>query len=378
MPSLKVAVIYHFWPHYRQPVMCAMDKSDHIDYDFFGSGEPMDGIVHANTTAVARFVKAPYQSAGRMVWQFMAVKAAMDRDYDAFIFLANPNFISTWAAALIARVRGIPVLFWGHGWLKPEGFSKTLVRTAYFALSKRFLVYSERGKRMGVVSGFPADKITVIYNSLDVERADLIIAQISRGELDTIKPQSFFVEQDRPLIICTARLTEKCQFNLLFDAAAILSARSMPINVLLVGDGPAKSHLQEQATRLGLAVHFFGACYDEEMTGQLIYHSDVTVSPGKIGLTAIHSLMYGTPAITHDDLDEQMPEVEAIVDGETGAFFARGNAKSLADSIERWLTTARTRAQVRDAARKEIRVRWTPQVQAKIIEDAVLQVTCCA
>lgn len=378
MQPLKVAVIYHFWPHYREPLMCAMDANKQIDYDFFGSGEAMEGILHANPTAVARFVKAPYRISGRMVWQSKAVKAAICGDYDALIFLANPNFMSTWAAALVARLRGKPVLFWGHGWLRPEGFLKTLVRKVYFALSRRFLVYSERGKRMGVASGFPADKITVIYNSLDVEKADLIIARIERGELETIIPQSMFVEQNRPLIICTARLTAKCQFNLLLDAAAILSSRSMPINVLLVGDGPARIQLQEQATQLGLAVHFFGACYDEEMTGQLIYHSDITVSPGKIGLTAIHSLMYGTPAITHDDLDEQMPEVEAIVAGETGAFFARGNATSLADTIERWLITAPPRRQIRDAARQEIRFRWTPQVQAKIIETSVLQVTGCA
>ena len=107
----------------------------------------------------------------------------------------------------------------------------------------------------------------------------------------------------------------------------------------------------------------------------MIYDADLTVSPGKIGLTAMHSLMYGTPVVTHGDLDAQMPEVEAIEEGRTGAFFRRGDARDLAATIAGWLDAGLPRAQVRQAARAAIKAKWTPQGQARIIEEALLQVT---
>ena len=375
---LPVAVVYHAWPHYRQPVMQAMDRSTAIAYDFHGSGEALEGVLHAEVGGLRRFVRAPFRRFGKLLWQSGAVHAARDQRYRAIVLLADPNFASTWVAATLARLRGVPVLFWGHGWLRPESAIKRFVRASYFALSTRFLVYAERGRRLGIESGFPAERITVIYNSLDVARADAVIADIESGSHGGARPQTLFAHPERPLVICTARLTAKCRFDLLLTAAAMLSQRNFPINVLLVGDGPERAALGRQAEALGIAVHFFGACHDEDVVGPLLYHADLTVSPGKIGLTAMHSLMYGTPAITHGDFDAQMPEVEAIEPGRTGAFFRRDDAADLARTIARWLDVGPPRARVREAARATIRAKWTPEVQAHLIEEAVLQVVAHA
>lgn len=371
---LSVAVVYHAWPHYRQPVMQAMDRSEAIAYDFYGSGEALEGVLHACPRSVTRFVRAPFRRLGTLLWQPAAIRAARDHRYQAIVLLADPNFASTWVAAILARLRGVPVLFWGHGWLRPESALKQAVRRAYFGLSHRFLVYAERGKQLGIDAGFAAERITVVYNSLDVARADAVVAAIENGSNVAPRPQALFADPSRPLLICTARLTSKCRFDLLLTAAATLAERGFPVNVLLVGHGPERAALARQAEALDVAVHFFGACHDEDVVGPLLYHADLTVSPGKIGLTAMHSLMYGTPAITHGDFDAQMPEVEAIEPGRTGAFFRRDDAADLARTIARWLDVGPPRARVRDEARAAIRAKWTPDVQARIIEQAVLEV----
>jgi glycosyltransferase involved in cell wall biosynthesis len=372
---LRVAVVYHVWPHYREAVMRAMDRSERVAYDFFGSGDALEGIRHADPGVVARFVVSPWRRRAGLLWQPAAVRAAREGTYDALIFLADPHFLSTWAAAISARMRRVPVLFWGHGWLRREGAAKRRFRAVFFKLAQRMLVYAERARRLGEESGFPRERIAVVYNSLDLPAADAAIARIESGALDSVRPQAFFADPRRPLIVCTARLTARCRFDLLVEAAGRLAQRGRPVNVLLVGDGPERGALGELATRRGVAVHFFGACYDEEVLAQLIYRSDLTVSPGKIGLTAMHSLMYGTPAVTHGDLDAQMPEVEAIEEGVTGAFFRCGDAASLADAMEDWFRRAPARQAVRDAARAAIHARWNPAVQARIIERAVLEVT---
>lgn len=372
---LRVAVVYHLWPHYRSAVVAAMDKSSNIQYDFYGSGLSYQGIKHMAPESFRSFIKAPFHLFKRAMWQPKAVSAAVSGDYDALIYLADLNFVSTWVAAVLARLRGRPVLFWAHGWLKPESDMKRRIRNLYFGLANRMLLYAERGKRLGIAAGYPQDKISVIYNSLDVDTADRIVARIESGELASIRPQTLFADPTLPLLICTARITPLCRFDLLLQAAAMLKAEGKPVNILLVGDGPERPALEATATELGLNVHFYGACYDEEITGQLIYHADLTVSPGKIGLTAMHTLGYGTPAITHDNLDLQMPEVEALTDGVTGSLFACDDAASLASAINDWLSADRDRQVVRDNCRAAVHDRWNPHVQAALIEQVILEVT---
>lgn len=371
---MRVAVIYQVWPHYRLPVALEMDADPAIAYSFYGSGERLEGIEHLDISRLGRFVIARSTSIGRLLWQGGAVRAALTGRYDAIVLLANPNHLSTWIAAPLARLRGIPVLFWGHGWLRQDTGPKRLFRHGFYRLANHLLLYAERGKRLGMAAGWKDEDITVVYNSLSVDQADAIIARIERGELDDHIPQRRFADPDRPLIVCTARLTDKCRFHLLLDAAARLAERGRPINILLLGDGPERQALEDQARRLNIAAIFHGACYDETITGPLLYHADLTVSPGKIGLTALHSLMYGTPAITHGTLDDQMPEVEAIEPGRTGAFFTNGDAGSLADTIADWLAHAPDRATVRAACRATTRDRWNPKAQARILSEALHRV----
>lgn len=373
---LRVAIIYNMWPHYRAAVVEALDRSPDIAYTFLGSGETFEGIPHMATERFRRFRKAPVRRIlGRFFWQPEAIKAALSNDFDAIIYLGDPNILSTWIAAGISRLRRVPVLFWAHGWRRPEHGIKRLARNIFFGFANQLLVYAERAKRLGANAGFPADRITTVYNSLDLRSADEVVSRIEAGTLANVDPRALFEARDPMLLICTARLIESCRFDLLIEAVSLLGKRGQSANVLLVGDGPERDKIAALAKERGVNLHLFGACYDETVIGQLIYGSDLTVSPGKIGLTAMHSLMYGTPAITHDNLDQQMPEVEAIEPGVTGMLFAQGDATSLADAIEAWHAAGRERAAIRSAARAEVHRKWNPDVQAAIIGHAIFALT---
>ena len=54
-------------------------------------------------------------------------------------------------------------------------------------------------------------------------------------------------------------------------------------------------------------------CYNEEANAELLYNASVCVCPAEVGLTAIHSLLFGTPVVSNDNFDEQMPEFESII-----------------------------------------------------------------
>ena len=96
------------------------------------------------------------------------------------------------------------------------------------------------------------------------------------------------------------------------------------------------------------------------------------MSPGNIGLTAMHVMMFGCPAISNDDFLHQGPEFEAIQDGKTGAFFKAGNSHSLAETINRWFCDHKEdREQVRKYCYDEIDKNWNPNKQIEVLRQAL-------
>ncbi|EIZ79792.1 group 1 glycosyl transferase [Novosphingobium sp. Rr 2-17] len=367
----NVAILYHMWPHYRSAVMTSLDESDIINYTFVGDNNEIEGINFADPQIVTRFRHVSYRKWRQWFWQTGAIAFALNKDWDALIFLGNPNFLSTWLAAALARLRGTPVLFWEHGWRRKEGRLKSAFRLAFFRLADRVLVYSPRAKILGTIAGYPADKIDVVWNSLDTKKARQLYYRIESGSLNNVDPRMLFDEPSIPLLLCSARITPLCRFDLLISAAAVLRKEGFPCNILLVGDGPSVGGLKKLAEDLCQPVHFYGACYDETVISQITYKSDLTISPGKVGLTAMQSLMYGTPVITHDNDDQQMPEVEAIRSNVTGNRFRQDDVNDLARVIREWISTATPRHIIRKACISEIDAHWNPDMQARIIDNAV-------
>ena len=119
-------------------------------------------------------------------------------------------------------------------------------------------------------------------------------------------------------------------------------------------------------------VWFHGASYDEEENARLIYNADLCVSPGNVGLTAIHSLTFGTPVLTHNNFTRQMPEFEAIKDGVTGAFFMQDNEESLASQIDNWFQKNKDiRDEIRANCYEVIDSEWNPYYQMEIFKKVL-------
>ncbi|MEM1399554.1 MAG: glycosyltransferase [Pseudomonadota bacterium] len=371
----RVNVIYHHFPHYRAPVMRALVQQGENDYRFWGDVNDYSGIKAYKGDEVVKInpIKFDFdQSTGHMALRDY-MPAVADRDADAVIIIGNPNIRATWLMALAARVRGKKCFFWAHGWLRPEPFPKNLLRNLYFRLSNGVMVYGERARELAQRSGFPPDKVYVIYNSLDFEtslaahnKATAITREAAREEFD--------LPLDARVLVCIARIIPECRLDLLIEATHQLSKDGQRYVVLLVGDGPERPSLEDMAKRMGIDARFTGAIYDEETVARIYRASDVTVSPGKVGLTAIQSLTNGVPVITHGDFDNQMPEVEAVEPGQSGAFFERDSAASLAEAIDGWFAQDRDADQVRADCQRAILEKFNPQAQVTLIDAAVNKV----
>lgn len=106
------------------------------------------------------------------------------------------------------------------------------------------------------------------------------------------------------------RLDPIQKLDMILKAIKLSKDKGRLYNMTYIGGGQEKENLEALTKDLGLEdrVWFYGPCYDEEVLGNLIYNADLCVAPGNIGLTAMHTLVFGTPAMTHNCFKWQMPE----------------------------------------------------------------------
>lgn len=372
MRNQRVAVVYHFFPHYRAAIMQMLLASRQANYILVGDRSDPDKSIEPWLPPSDRFAFAPcVKLTSTLLWQKGLLRLAVRRDIDTIIFLANANFLSTWAAALLARLTGKRVLFWTHGWIRKESGVKSTLRNLYYFLADGLLLYGNRAKEIGVTNGFPAKCLHVIYNSLDYSTQAAIRETITTDRIIYLRKQ-FFSNPDLLIMISIGRLNKLKKLDLLLYAMSLLQRINIKTGFLLVGDGPERQHLEKLAMSMNLTVHFYGACYDEKLLAELIMLANVTVSPGQVGLTAMHSLVYGTPVITHDDPDNQGPEWEAIIPDQTGDFFRREDVHDLARVIQKWSALPWPNEKIRQQCVSVIEKCYNPQYQEFVINRAVL------
>lgn len=384
---MKVAVIFHFLSHYRLPVYNLLSRQKHPDpeYTFFSDTISRDQI---KTIDYASAKINPleggliwekihnYWFGSIFLWQSGIIGISRKKGFDCIILLGCMYHFSTWISAILARITGKKVLMWTHGYLRNENNLKGWVREKFYKLADGLLLYGNRSKNFLIDRGFDPSKLYVVYNSLDYEEQCRVREKITTENLQH-RRKELFLSPDLPVLIFIGRLTLSKKLSQMLQAAKILKEMGKPVNVLFVGDGPEKANLETAAHQCGIAnhVHFSGPIYSEEEIGPLMMLADICISPGEIGLTCMHALVYGTPVITHDNADKQGPEWEAVHPGMTGSFFRYDDIQDLARTINEWLNKSFSREQISLNCRAIIEDHYNPTYQVKIINGAVAGIT---
>jgi glycosyltransferase involved in cell wall biosynthesis len=379
----RVAILYHYLAHYREAVFATLSgPAARHDYEIFS--DRRSNISSLATIAPEksrhcdpggqlnwRFVRNRWITRN-VLWQSAALRIALSPRFDTVILLGNMQFISTWLAAALARIAGKRVLMWTHGLLRPETGLRGRLRKAFYRLAHGLLLYGNRARELLAAQGFDANELYVVYNSLDT--AAQLRALDDLDERAAARARTAFdIPLEAPLLVAIGRLVPGKDLDLLLPALSMLKARGLEAHLLLIGDGPVRSALELQASALKVdrMIHFAGPVYSEQELCPLIAAADLCVSPGPVGLTAMHALIYGTPVITHDDFDRQKPEFEVIQPGITGDFFRRGDPADLARTIEAWLFANKDRRSVANRCRERLLSCYTAENQREIIDNAV-------
>ncbi len=371
----RVALVYRVFSHYRGPVLQRLVDSPNHDYTLVGARiDKHDlSIKTWDMPADCPFIETKWiHFPGGIDWQRGLIRLALRRDFDTIILLGNPRWPSTWAAAALARLAGKRVFFWSIGWYHVDTRLNSWLKRRFFGLAHSLLLYGSTAKKIAVEQGFDPEKVHVVFNSLDYETQKIERASVTQAQIDAVRNEHFD-HPERPIVICISRLTRKRRLDWLIEAAGKLKEQGHPLNILLVGKGDESvtQELEKMARDAGVTVCFYGACYDEQVLATLTMAANVTVAPGMVGLTAMQSMAFGTPVITHDAPMLQSPESEVVIPGYNGDLFKHGDTDDLAACIKRWTQSPGVDDQTRRRCHEIIDRIYNPEHQCYVIDRAI-------
>lgn len=381
MPQKKPLVLFlnNIAPLYRTSVWTKYLESKTMELHFFFGKENNSGIQTIDFEAdnLLKFkdrvhsLKNTYIKKKYLIWQNFKILKWLKKKPSTIIILGDFILLSNWLIILLAKIKKVEVVAKGHGMYGNEKGLKLLLRRTFLRLADKHLVYEKHGKNVMVENGIPSDKIHILFNSLDYDYH--VKTRKYLNELDKSSILHFFKNPQLPTLIFIGRLTNIKKLDLIIHAAKILETRNTILNILFVGSGKESDDLKNLAKEnlLEGTYYFYGQSYDEEVNSKLLATSDLCVSPGNVGLTAIHSLSYGTPVCTHSNLYYQMPEAEAIKHQENGILFEQDNVISLANEIENWLLNNPNRQATRNKCYKIIDEFYNPYYQTKVLENLI-------
>ncbi|MFG0284831.1 MAG: glycosyltransferase family 4 protein [Phycisphaerales bacterium JB039] len=294
-------------------------------------------------------------------WEPAQIASASRRRCDVLVLEWNAGVASLVPALLLARLRGVGTVLWGHGYSKREQPGARAVRNAVGRLADCLLLYNHMAADALVAYGFRPDRIFVALNALDqtpIARAR-DTWRASPGRM-----QEFRESRDvagRRIVLFVSRLEADNGIDLLIRAAASLKDSRPELTVAIIGHGPAQPDLERLAAELGVAdrVRFLGAIYEEDELAPWFLAADVFCYPRNIGLSLLHAFGYGLPVITDDNLRAQNPEIEALRDGKNGLLYKAGDTGALAAAIDRLLTDEPLRQRLSAEAERTVAEQFT-------------------
>jgi glycosyltransferase involved in cell wall biosynthesis len=223
---------------------------------------------------------------------------------------------------LKARLAGARTIWWGHYWSSTSRPWRARLRLRIAQLADALMFYTEREveayqRRYGVRAGNP---VLALNNGIETDEIALLRAPYraaARGRN----------------ILFIGRLTAKAEVPLLLRALAEPPCRDVTLHVIGAGQNAAYAHSLAETLGVDARVRWHGAIHDEAQIAEVANRCALFVYPGSVGLSLIHALAYGLPAIVYDDPARHMPEIAALEPGRNGALFRKGDTRSLAQTI---------------------------------------------
>jgi len=252
---------------------------------------------------------------------------------DVIIMLASTGNITYRRIISWAKRNNKRVIIWTSGWEpgRAKGVMlkfKNILVSSFFKKADFFLTYSSYASLYVKSMGVDNSKIEICYNGIETDEMERDSSQIKLRSEELIK--KYDLEGYITFIYVGGLIPEK-RTDLLIDAFARLRLKYDKIKLLLIGDGPLRSMVEEKLKSINDPnIYYLGRIF--EGVDVFFAAADCLVLPGAGGLALNQAMFLGKPCIaskadgTEDDL---------VIENVSGYRFEENNLDSLIAAMER-------------------------------------------
>lgn len=375
--KLNVAILTNVIPSYRKGFYDRLFALDDINVSIFCQNDiPQSNIktihhLYPKQTHIVPFISILGE---QFIWQQLPWKDIYNK-YDVVFVDGNPRILSHALIATFLRVCQKKVVIWSMVHSFRNNKLTESVRLFWLRLFRFHFLYNDTDVKTLQNIGFKNKTLIAMNNGLDQKLIDNIIANWDAHTLKEWKDKTKVANQT--ILLSSGRLTAN-KYDLMLEALPLLITAFPNILWCIVGDGKDRVRMEQMVVDSNLTKHikFIGALFEEEKLAPWFLSAHLFVHPCAVGLSIMHAFGYGLPFITHNNLAEHGPEYIAFEEGLTGYSYEDGNAKQLANTIQRLLKDETTRLNMKDYCQTVVRDKYNVDVMTnrflKMVENAFI------
>jgi len=303
---------------------------------------------------------------------------------DIVVFLNGWVRSFPWYASLAAYLAGVPRCFSIHHLTAPrlartEGWSlgsilrrwvgggrRTRMKLSISALffDTTICVSEAVRDRLVMDYGFPADKTITVHNGVSV--SEFAPSETNRASVRT----KLYLSSEEFLIVSVARLSEVKGLDILLLALAQVLRQGQSCKCIIVGDGPLRKSLVEQAEALGLQCHVFFEGFQKDVRPFLQVADAFVLTSYLEGLplSIIEAMACGLPCV----VTNVGGNAEAVRHMVHGLIVAPGSVEQTAEAILYMATHPKERAEMSRMAQSRVRDAFDVEARMAEIKRVIL------
>lgn len=316
----RLLIVQPYVPGYRVPLFAEMKKklaARGIELAI-AAAEPLDiqrqrGDDHTTVSADYRIRSRQFSIGQRtLLWRDLA-PTLQGYDPDLLIVEQAIKNLEAWRPLISHRFGGrTRVAMWGQGRSYSTkqsrveaGLKQWLTRRASW-----FFAYTPAGAQYVVSRGFPADRVTVLWNSSDTESLRRDMGSLTSGDVDRFRSAWNLARGKTSLFL--GGVDQRKGISFLLESARLV-AKAVPGFTLLIAGAGDMSDFVEREAAAGSPVRSLGRIEGREKALALAA-SDILMIPEWVGLVAVDALTANKLLVTTNH-PSHSPEIDYLTLG---------------------------------------------------------------
>ena len=242
------------------------------------------------------------------------------KEYDLVIFNVNPKYLSTIIALIICKLKSVKTIDYNHRRSSTSKSFSIIIRNLIVKILTNGRIY------------YTKTEFEEEINSNNFNLLKPVHLGYANNSIDTKLIFNFrkeYIPNKRFDFLFVGRLTSKANIQLLIRAL-VFSKLNYKVNIL----GNSQSNMKffknladKYKVSERIIWHEFSS--NEKEISNLFNNCRCFVYPGEVGLSIIHAMAYGLPAIIHNNHIHHNPEHYAFTNKLNGLYFEENNERSL-------------------------------------------------